>query len=115
MKKTSIFFAALAMSCASAAFAQGATGNADMQANGSMTQPETAGTVTSPPSTANSTTANGTASDRSSTKKMWNKPHKTIGTDTSGTSGQPAGNDTGMAGSGPGVPANANGMGTTSH
>jgi hypothetical protein len=115
MKKTSVFFATLAMSCSAAAFAQGATGNADMQSNGSMTQPETTGTVASPPTTYNSATPNGTTSDNATPKKSWNKPHQTVGTDPTGTPAQPAGHDTGMAGSGPGVPSNANGMGTTSH
>ena len=115
MKKASIFFATLAMSCSAAAFAQGATGNADMQSNGSMTQPETTGTLSNPPGTYNSATTNGTPSDNSASNTKWNKLHNTIGTNTSGTTGQPAGHDTGMSGSGPGVPANQNGMGTTSH
>jgi hypothetical protein len=116
MKKSSIFFATLAMSCSAAVFAQGATGNANMQSNGSMTQPETTGTISTPASgTYNSSTPSSTTSNNSMTKKAWTKPHKTVGTDPTGTAAQPAGHDTGMAGSGPGVPANANGMGTTSH
>lgn len=115
MKKASIFFATLAMSCSAAAFAQAATGTTDTQSNGSMTQPDTNATLSSPPSTSNSATTNGTPSDNSTIKKTRSKLHNTTGTDTTGTTGQPAGHDTGMAGSGPGVPANENGMGTTSH
>ena len=49
MNKSSIFFAALAVSCSTAAFAQGADSNGNaMHANGSLSQPETTGTLSSP-------------------------------------------------------------------
>jgi hypothetical protein len=71
--------------------------------------------LSSPPNSTSSATTNATSSDNSSAKQKWYKQHHTTGTDTAGTTGQPAGRDTGMSGSGPGVPANENGMGTTSH
>jgi len=120
MNKSRLLLAGLTMACSSAVFAQAQPiasdhSNGLSTANGSIDQPETAGTVHSTTNgdvTYNPANPSSVATPR---KKQWmpSGTHATNDTVTTGTPAQPAGNDTGMAGSGPGVPANANGMGTT--
>jgi hypothetical protein len=118
MKKSSIVVAGLTLVCSSAVFAQIqpiATDHSDglSTAYGSVGQPETAGN--SQATTVGDVTYNPANPTPSSTsrRQRTSGTHATEDTVTTGTSGQPAGDNTGMSGSGPGVPANANGMGTT--
>lgn len=141
MKRASIVAGCLIIATSATAFAQQATTGGTPSANSTPMQTEDLGNITpsqnpnmtpiSPQTGVRSKVGNGSASTQDSgyttTTSTYPSPYAStypsaypgdsgVGTSRGSASmpdGTPQGATTGMAGSGPGVPANQNGMGTT--